>query len=443
MPLVGDVTKTIATKKLRAVASWRVEVTTGPSRGLVKSFAEGVIRVGSAESNEIVLDDRKVSRHHLVLELRSSGLKARDLGSKNGTFYQRLRIDVADLPASGAVITVGESDLRLSPEDEAGASSTSQKNRCGGLVGGSERMRALYAQIERIAPTSATVLLQGETGSGKDLAAQALHALSERKDRPFVVVDCGAIARELIESELFGHVRGAFTGAVGDRRGAFELAHGGTVFLDEIGELPLDLQPRLLRVLETGKVKPVGSERVTTCDVRVVAASLRDLGQLVQEGRFREDLFYRLSVVRIEVPPLRAHLEDLPMLVEQFLTALGAPPLPPEGMRALASSTWPGNVRQLKNVLERVAALAGGGPLEIRPEDLELPAPVSGSAPFGAQLPYKVAKDEVLARFTKEYLQALLVRNGGNVSAAAREAQVDRNWIVALARRHGVRVRDA
>jgi DNA-binding NtrC family response regulator len=435
---VGEVTKTIATKKIRSVASWRVEVTTGPSKGLVKSFVEGVIRVGSADSNEIVLDDRKVSRHHLLLELKPSGLKARDLGSKNGTFYQRSRIEAADLPASGAVITVGESALRLAPEDADGPITSA--HRCCRLVGKSDRMRALYTQIQRIAPTSATVLLHGETGSGKELAAEALHLLSERKDAPFVVLDCGAIARELIESELFGHVRGAFTGATGDRRGAFELAHGGTVFLDEIGELPLDLQPRLLRVLETGQVKPVGGSHVTTCDVRVIAASLRDLGQLVQEGRFRDDLFYRLSVVRIEVPPLRAHIEDLPILVEHFLTELGAPPLTPESMRVLAGWSWPGNVRQLRNVLERAVALAGGRPPEVRAEDLEEPAPTSGGEML--QLPYKVAKDEVLARFTKEYLQALLLRNGGNVSAAAREAQVDRNWIVALARRHGVRVRD-
>ncbi len=437
---MAEVTKTAATRALRPIASWRVEVQSGRSKGLVRCFGEGVIRVGSADSNELVLDDKKVSRHHLLLELRPSGLKARDLGSKNGTFYQRLRIDAADLPPSGAVLTVGETDIRLAPEADADAPASSAADRCWNLVGRSRPMRALYAQLERIAPTTATVLVHGETGSGKELVAEALHALSERRDKPFVVVDCGSITRELIESELFGHLRGAFTGATADRRGAFELAHGGTVFLDEIGELPLDLQPRLLRVLETGQVKPVGAGHLTTCDVRVVAASLRDLGQLVQEGRFREDLFYRLSVVRIEIPPLRARLDDVPLLVERFLGEARAAALSPDSLRVLAGCSWPGNVRQLRNVLERAAALAGDGPLEVRPEDLE--PPLGTNTQEALQRPYKEAKDEVLARFTKEYLQALLARSGGNVSAAAREAQVDRNWIVALARRHGVRVRD-
>jgi len=438
---VSDGTKSVAFKPGRSVERWRIEVMSGPSKGLVKRFAEGVIRLGSAKSNDVVIDDGKVSRHHLVLEVKGTGLRARDLGSKNGTFYRSSRIETADLPISGAVLTIGETELALMPDEPDLGLGPSPRERCGQLLGQSEAMRMLFARIERIAPTTATVLVHGETGSGKELVAEAIHGLSARAGSPLVVVDCGSIPRELIESELFGHVRGAFTGATTDRRGAFELAHGGTVFLDEIGELALDLQPRLLRVLETGQVKPVGGGRAVSCDVRVIAASLRDLGTEVREGRFREDLFYRLSVVRVDVPPLRAHLDDLPLLVEYFLHELGSPPLGPDALRTMAAYAWPGNVRQLKNVLERAAALAAGGPLSIRTSDLELPAPQS-TPPAAMSLPYKVAKDEILARFTKEYLEALLARNSGNVSAAAREAQVDRNWIVALARRHGVRVRD-
>jgi two-component system, NtrC family, response regulator GlrR len=299
----------------------------------------------------------------------------------------------------------------------------------------------LFGQIERVALTGATVLIHGETGTGKELVAEALHELSPRSSAPFVVVDCGAIPRELIESELFGHVRGAFTSAAAERRGAFERAHGGTIFLDEIGELAVDLQPKLLRALEASTVKPVGGDKPMKVDVRVVAASLRDLRAAVREKLFREDLFFRLSVVDLEVPPLREHVDDLPILVDHFLRDLQAPPLGPDSMATLLRSSWPGNIRQLRNVLERAVALAGRGPPVVRPEDVDLPsAQISPSKLF--ELPYKVAKDEMLAQFTREYLEALLGRHGGNVSAAAREAKIDRNWIVALAKRHGVRVRE-
>jgi DNA-binding NtrC family response regulator len=436
-----DTTKSVATSAHGMVLRWRIDVSRGRAKGQSKVFAAGLVRVGSASSNDIVLDDSKVSRHHLLLEIRPQGLRARDLGSKNGTFFQRSRIAVVDLPVGGAVLKLGETELTLMPDDEPVSLVPSTRERCGRLLGRSVTMRLLFTQIERLAPTTATVLVHGETGTGKELVAEALHDLSRRRERPFVVVDCGSIPRDLVESELFGHVRGAFTGATTDRRGAFELAHEGTVFLDEIGELPLDLQPRLLRVLETGQVKPVGAERTVATDVRVIAASLRDLAAEVREGRFRDDLFFRLSVVRLDVPALRERSEDVAMLVDHFLSELGARTLTADSMALLSSYGWPGNVRQLRNVIERAAALAGEGPLVVRSEDLELEK--EQAAAHGVlNLPYKTAKDEVIARFTKEYLEALLARSGGNVSAAAREAKVDRNWIVALARRHGVRVRD-
>jgi DNA-binding NtrC family response regulator len=436
-----DATKSLPAEATRVVHRWRVEVLTGPSKASVWRFEHGSVRVGSARSNAVVLSDRNVSRHHLEITIGLAAPRVRDLGSKNGTFYLGSRIESAELPLAGAVLTLGGTELRIVPDDEPAALEPSARERCGRLVGRSLPMRTLFAQIERVTRSAATVLIHGETGSGKELVAEALHELGPRADAPFVVVDCGAIPRELIESELFGHLRGAYTGATDSRKGAFEQAHGGTIFLDEIAELDVALQPKLLRVLETGRVKPVGGNRAVLVDVRIVAASLRDLAEEVRAKRFREDLFYRLSVIVLEVPPLRARREDVPLIAESLLKQVGAPPLGADALRVLTAHDWPGNVRQLRNVLERAAALAGGGALPIRSEDLNLPAARVSPADL-TTLSYRRAKEEMLARFTREYLEALLARNGGNVSAASRDAQVDRNWIVALARRYGVRIRD-
>jgi len=438
----SEVTKTSAPGAGRSVGRWRIEVVTGPSRGRLLRLSHGRVRVGTDPDNEMVVEDPRVSRRHLEIELRPDGLRARDLGSKNGTFYERSRIESAELPLGGAVLQLGDTEVRIGPDEVTPPPlAPSVHTRCGRLVGKSERMREMFGRIERIAPSSATVLVQGETGSGKELVAEAIHDLSARRDGPFVIVDCAAIPAELIESELFGHVRGAFTGAVSDRRGAFEQADRGTIFLDEIGELAPALQPKLLRVLESGRFKPVGGERPVTSGCRVIAATLRDLEQEVRAGRFREDLYFRLSVVRIDVPPLRDHLEDMPLLVERFLADLGAPPLGAEAMDRLLCHDWPGNVRQLRNVLERATALAGGGPLTIAPTDLSQPSALLSPSTL-LSLPYKEAKEELFRQFQCDYLVALLQRHGGNVSAAAREAKIDRNWILALARRHGLRVRD-
>jgi DNA-binding NtrC family response regulator len=434
-------TKTSVLPDARRVRRWRITVTAGPSKGLTKTLKQGTVRIGSAETNEIALNDKKISRAHLEVEVLPAGLRVRDLQSKNGTFFQGSRMGTVDLPISGAILSLGDSEIAFQPDDHPIPLEASLREQCGRLLGRSLVMRELFGQIERVANSDATVLIFGETGTGKELVAEALHDESARKEAPFVVVDCGAIPRELIESELFGHVRGAFTGASGDRRGAFERAHGGTIFLDEIGELALDLQPKLLRALEASTVKPVGGDKPIKVDVRVVAASLRDLREATKEKRFREDLFFRLSVVDIRVPPLRDHPEDVPLLVDHFLRELGAPPFAGDALATLSSYVWPGNVRQLRNVIERAVALAGGGPPVIRPEDLDSPsAQISPSKLF--ELPYKLAKDEMLAQFTREYLEALLTRHTGNVSAAAREARIDRNWIVALAKRHGVRGRE-
>jgi transcriptional regulator with GAF, ATPase, and Fis domain len=425
----------------RRVRRWRLDVTAGPCTGMSKVLTEGSVRVGSGDQCDVALADPRVSRQHLEIEVLPTGLRVRDLGSKNGTFLHGTRIGEVDLAIAGGVLVLGDSELALRPDDVPDPLGPSPRDRCGRLLGTSDVMRRLFGQIERVAGSDATVLIRGETGTGKELVAEALHELGARSNRPFVVVDCGAIPRELIESELFGHVRGAFTGANSDRLGAFERADGGTIFLDEIGELALDLQPKLLRVLEARSLKPVGGDQPVEVDVRVIAASLRDLRAEVARKAFREDLFFRLSVVELDVPALREHVEDLPLLADRFLRELGASPLGSDSLATLQRFDWPGNVRQLRNVLERAVALAGAGTPVVSSDDLVAPsAELSPSKLFS--LPYKVAKDEMLARFTRDYLEALLARHAGNVSAAAREAKIDRNWIVALAKRHGVRVRE-
>jgi DNA-binding NtrC family response regulator len=435
-------TKTVPARDLRRVGRWRIEVTSGPDRGARAHLTGGVFRIGTASSSDLALADGMVSRHHLEVTVRPSGLHVRDAGSKNGTFYQGSRVDSLELPLGGGALRIGDTELALMPDDEPpAAAAPPPRERCARLIGRNPRMQQLFALIERLARHDTTVLIEGETGTGKDLVAEALHELGPHPDGPFVVVDCGAIPRELLESELYGHVRGAFTGAVSDAEGAFQRAQGGTLFLDEIGELPLELQPKLLRALERREIRRVGTSEPTRVQLRILAATNRDLGADVASGRFRKDLFYRLSVVRLHLPRLRDRAEDVPLIADQLLRELGAPPLGADTVRLLTSYAWPGNVRQLRNVLERAVALSAGGSLAIEAADLEAASALVSPSTL-LSLPYKQAKEEMLARFTRDYLESLLARHGGNVSAAAREAHIDRNWIVALARRYGVVVRE-
>jgi len=316
-------------------------------------------------------------------------------------------------------------------------------------------MREVYAVLERVATSDATVLIIGETGTGKELVAEALHNHSMRKKQPLVVCDLGSLPRSLIESELFGHVRGAFTGADRDREGAFVQAHGGTIFLDEIGEMDLEIQPRLLRALERGQVKPVGMTQYRTVDTRVVAATNRDLPEEVRAGRFREDLYHRLAVVTVHLPPLRERKDDIPLLVHHFLAAAAVAadrkPLTvrPEAMAALCDHEWPGNVRELKNVIERVIAIAP------RAEEVDLallglegatrsPAGATAGAALatsgeeGELVQFKEAKDQLIAAWERDYLRRLIDQSGGNVSLAARRAGIDRVYLHRLMKKHGL-----
>jgi transcriptional regulator with PAS, ATPase and Fis domain len=330
--------------------------------------------LGSDEEADIRIDDPHVSRKHCEVRLTVDGVLLRDLGSKNGTFLADTAVQSV-LLRSGALITLGRTLIRF--EAERGRSGSAPPTvsqafpdgptRLGDAIGVSPAMRRVFAMLERVAPSELTVTLTGETGTGKDVLARAVHQLSARSAGPFVVFDCGAVAPSLIESELFGHEKGAFTGAVSERRGAFERAHGGTLFLDEVGELQLDLQPKLLRVLESRQVRRVGGAVDTPVDVRIIAATNRELEDEVKTGRFREDLFFRLSGIMVAVPPLRERREDLHELATLFLREAGSTmTLAHETLDILASYDWPGNVRELRNVLGGAAALADGPVLEPR-----------------------------------------------------------------------------
>ncbi|MBA2320353.1 MAG: sigma-54-dependent Fis family transcriptional regulator, partial [Deltaproteobacteria bacterium] len=329
-----------------------------------------------------------------------------------------------------------------------------EATRFEGLVARSVNMREVFSVLDRVGRTELTVLVTGETGTGKELVSRALHDHSTRKKGPFIVFDCGAVARNLVESELFGHERGAFTGAVQARAGVFEQADGGTIFLDELGELPLELQPALLRVLEQREVRRVGDRRVRPVNVRVVAATNRDLRQLVEEGRFRQDLYYRLAVVEAHLPPLRSRPEDIPLLVEHLLTSSGfahqVRGITPDVEAIFRSYHWPGNVRELRNVVLRAIPFCSGSLIDLQalPEALRsastgtatrreataLPSPDAG-------LTYHAAKEQLVDAFEARYLEDLLERCDGNLSKAARDAGVDRKTIARMLKRHGIQVR--
>jgi len=361
----GPSTVAIKTRDVAAYATARIVIT--PPGGAERNLVLGVphVRIGAGSSNDVVLEDAHASRFHCELRKTDEGWLLRDLGSLNGTRVGEVAVKEG-LLSSGATLTVGETRIRfLADEGKPEEVVASPRQQFGDVVGRSLRMREVFAVLERIGPTDLTVLVGGETGSGKDVIARAIHASSPRAKKPFVVFDCAAVAPNLIESELFGHVKGAFTGANESRDGAFVRADGGTLFLDEIGELALDLQPKLLRALEQRMVRPVGGGKELPVDVRIIAATHRNLEQAVKESTLRQDLFFRLSVVSVQVPPLRHRRDDLPLLIERILMASGKHVgLAPETMTILERYDWPGNVRELKNVVESAAAVCDGEQIE-------------------------------------------------------------------------------
>ena len=421
----------------------------GPDMGRAVALRDGPVVVGSDPSCGLVLSDPRVSRRHLELDSDGrGGFLVRDLGSKNGTLYQGAALTELGV-RPGATLRLGNSYLRIQPEPNALSLPPSQRHRFGELVGQSLAMRELFTILEYAADSEVTVLLEGETGTGKELCARAIHEHSVRRRGPLVALDCGALPEGLVESELFGHVKGAFTGAMQARRGAFARASGGTLFLDEIDSLPIQLQPRLLRALESRQVRPVGGDEEVEIDVRVVAACQQDLATAIARGEFRPDLYYRLSVLRVGLPPLRTRREDLAPTIVELLTRRGfydraaakpaASELRGDQLDRLMAYAWPGNVRELRNVLDRAIALSpkAANFAELR---LVLPGDRASGPPTGVQvrteLPYAEAKQHVLEQFERRYLGELLARNDGNVSASAREAEVDRKHLRNLLRKH-------
>jgi DNA-binding NtrC family response regulator len=409
---------------------FRIVVIDGPDKGAHAKSTGGALTLGTDPSCDLVLQCRATSRFHCEIELGEQGAMIRDLGSTNGTRVDGVRVVTAFL-RRGAEVDIGRDRLRFELLDEQIGIDLFPGDRFGSVVGRAPVMRAAFARMARAAQANTTVLLTGETGTGKDSAAEAIHAASARTGKPFVIVDCTSLPEGLAESELFGHRAGSFTGAQTDRVGVFESAHGGTVFLDEIGELPSTLQPKLLRVLERGEVQRVGETRPRAVDVRIIAATHRDLRRDVNNGRFRADLYFRLAVMTIHLPPLRERVEDLPLLVDALLAEL----IPDEAGRervrrrlaiaTLARMDWPGNVRELRNHLER------GIVMDHQPQVAQDVLP-------GAELPFAVAREAWQRSFERRYLAELLQRHRGNVSAAARHAGMHRTHLYRLLQRAGL-----
>jgi DNA-binding NtrC family response regulator len=403
------------------------------------------VTVGAGADCHVVLNDSQVSRRHAELTATPEGVRVRDLGSTNGTFWQGTRVVEVVVPG-GSTVQFGGAQVRITSAD-APSMPPSEKSAFGAMVGQSVAMRELFAIMELAGPSDATILIEGESGTGKELAARAVHDSSNRAAGPFVVVDCSAISENLIESHLFGHVRGAFTGADRERKGAFVEASGGTLFLDELGELPLSAQAKLLRALEAQTVQPVGADKPVTVDTRVVAATHRDLSRMVAAKEFRFDLFYRLAVVHVALPPLRDRLEDLPYLVSNFYRGRNIEPGPVDGdnLDKLRRHAWPGNVRELRNVLERAFALSGAQSafrnLKIW---LETSAPSGNFAEIvDASLPFKDAKERWNDQFEKRYVALVFGAHGNNVTHAAEQAGLSRRHFRELLYKHGIVARPA
>ncbi|MEM7157199.1 MAG: sigma 54-interacting transcriptional regulator [Myxococcota bacterium] len=440
-------------RQLRRV---RLRVKSGPDVGSQSTVARSRITIGRSAVNDLVLTDSSISGTHAEIVIGDDGVQLHDLGSTNGSFIGGIRV-VSAWIEPGMVIKLGKTEIELSSADEVQIP-ISGEDHFGALYGRSPAMREVFATLERVAPTEMSVLIGGETGTGKELVARALHDESTRQKGPFVVLDCGSLPRELAEAAILGHKKGSFTGAVNDRPGCFEEADGGTLFLDEIGELPLELQPKLLRVLDRREVQRIGESNMRKVDVRVVAATHRDLRMMVGQGSFREDLYFRLSVMSVDMPPLRVRGEDVVMLADRFLDelvrtmngALQRPTFHDAAREALQNEKFPGNVRQLKNVIQRAAHLCRNGIIE--PSDLHLgrreERPITtgqkegggqgGYDPALLETPFKEAKQVMVDGFERAYFKRLLAKTDNNLSRAAAEAGITRYYLRELLKRLGM-----
>ena len=438
------------------VETCSVVIVKGENSGQKLTFSKDVIRIGAHSKCDLIINDGTVSRFHCEILKHNRGYRLVDEGSTNGTYVGRLRVRDVDL-YSGCEFQIGNTTLSFTPELEKLSLEEVQLNSYGPLIGGSGEMRSIYALSNKIAPSDLSVVIHGETGTGKELVAQALHQFSRRADQPLVVFDCSAVPEHLIESELFGHERGAFSGAIRQHAGVFEQADGGTLFLDELGELAYSLQPKLLRALESGMIRRVGGEKAIKVDVRVISATNRNLEEMVRDNRFRQDLYYRLAKVQLHLPPLRDRGQDILMIAEHFLERLNQQNIgyrsiqgiTPNAMQQLMAWEWPGNVRELRNVIERAFAFADRElihssdlstqmqTVHARRDSASHAAPsINFDIPESFSL--KEAKERLISNFEKEYLLQLLERHQNNISAVSREAGIDRRHVYRLMKKYGL-----
>ncbi|MFC1654712.1 sigma 54-interacting transcriptional regulator [Myxococcota bacterium] len=434
---------------MRDLSKLRLQVIDGPDAGRACDLGPGEITVGTDPACDLVLADDTVSRRHFQARKAEDGVSIRDLDSSNGTYFMDSKVKEI-VVGPGATLRAGQTLLKVVPREKNLRPEPVAESDFHGVLGQSVRMREIFATLTDVAGTDLTLLIEGETGTGKEALAEAVHSASPRADRPFVVVDCTTIPRDLAESELFGHKKGAFTGAVADRRGSFEQAHGGTVFIDEVADLPAGLQPKLLRALERHQFRPVGGDRTVDVNVRVIAATNKSLKAEVERGGFREDLYYRMAVVAVQIPPLRERAEDLPLLMEHFLAQSSGgkhrAQITSAALLRFVEYPWPGNVRELRNVTERAVALHKSPEFDLEAFLEEIAKGLGETsarrdASASAALPFKEAKSRVVDAFERAYLTDLIQQAGGNVSSAAREARLDRHHLKDLLKKHGIKAK--
>ena len=416
-------------------------VADGPDAGrsiLVDGTAPQSAFVGSGPGCDLRLGDPLVSRRHLSIDPCAEGLRLVDLDSKNGTYVGHVRLTTAILEGPN-LVRVGDTTLRVEPQSKPASVPLPNRMKFGRVIGASAEMRRLFPLCERLAASDVPVVIEGETGTGKEVLAEALHEGSARANGPFVVFDCTAVPDNLIESALFGHERGAFTGAISQRRGVFEQAHGGTLLIDEIGDLEVGLQSKLLRALERAEVQRVGGDRFMKVDVRVLAATRRDLDREIAAGRFRDDLYYRLAVARITLPALRQRSGDIALLAAHFWHQLGGvAPIPPSLIAQFEAYSWPGNVRELRNAVARKIALGDLASFDERvaSESPELSADFLESV-LALELGLPAARQRVVEEFERRYVERVLARHGGNVLQAAAASGIARRYFYKLKARLG------
>ena len=432
----------------------RLVVVDGPDAGKQLTLDKPIVRIGSNSKNDLVLSDNTVSRFHCEIRHVRDEYLFVDRQSTNGCYFGDLRL-VEGYLYPNCEILVGNSLIRFEPLVERIEIIPSQETRYGDLIGSAPAMRKIYGLLDKVAPSELSVVVQGETGTGKELVARAIHQSSRRSKGPLVIFDCSAFPENLLESELFGHEKGAFSGAVRTHRGVFERAEGGTIFFDELGEMSVNLQPKFLRALESGEIRRVGGERTIKVDARVVSATNRNLLTMVEDGTFRQDLYYRLAKVTLQLPPLRERLDDLSDLCVHFLNQLRERNALPEAVREFGSDAldmmlkydWPGNIRELRNVVERAAAFCEGETIqpEDLPSDLCARLGVSSSPQVSVSSPaiapgigLKEAKEQMISNFEKDYLVGLLNQYHMNISKVAREAGIDRRHVYRLMKKYGI-----